>query len=123
MKSVELIPGKAIGPIQLGQREEDLPRQAKVAHGVGSLDGVHFRIAGGKVDDVWVDDLAGFPHELTSRGKSIPRTATLESLKALFGECTEVEGVLGGVFYNCKAGVTIGCDHQRRPMQLRLKPR
>ena len=122
MKAVEIVPGKAIGSLRLGALESDLPAGIVVANGVGSADHVQFSLQGGRVDDVWIDDLAGFPYDLTFNGQVLLRPASLERLKGLFGDCARVEGILGGNFYNCR-GVTIGCDHADRPTQLRLKPR
>ena len=122
MKSVEIVPGKAIGPVNLGVLERELPAGAAVTGGVGNVDHVRFSLAGGRVDDVWIDDLASFPYSLVFEGQLLSRPPTLEQLKELFADCARVPEILGGIFYNCR-GVAIGCDQEGRPMQLRLKPR
>jgi hypothetical protein len=122
MKPVEIVPGKAIGRVSLGALERELPAGAVVADGAGSADHVQFSLDGGRVDDVWIDDLATFPYDVMFKGQTLSRPPSLERLKGLFGDCALVPEVIGGIFYNCR-GVTIGCDHEDRPMQLRLKPR
>ena len=122
MKTVEIVPGKSIGPVRLGALEGELPMGALVENGIGSADHVQFSLVSGRIDDVWIDDLANFPYDLLFRGQTLSRSTNLDSLKRLFGECAKVPAILGGTFYNCP-GITIGCDQEDRPTQLRLKSR
>ena len=122
---VEIIPKQSIGEIRLGAKRAELPADVEVRDGIGDHHGTQFMLEGDTVDDVWIDDLRSFPHEVRFRGQALKPQATVEELKALFGPCTKVEGVLGGVFFNCGIGVTLGLDAQGQGqfVQIRLKPR
>jgi hypothetical protein len=123
--AIEIVPGKAIGELRLGARLGDIPKQAKVTGEAGEVDGVFFVLADGRVDDVWIDDLRKLGIEVRFAGRVIPRDAALGELKAIFGPCEKVEGVKGGAFFNCAAGVTLGCDAEETGsfVQIRLKRR
>jgi hypothetical protein len=43
--------------------------------------------------------------------------------EAVFGKCGRVEGVKGGIFYNCAAGVALGTDFAGAILQPRVKTR
>jgi len=122
---VEIIPKKAIGALQLGAKKADLPEGATFDDIAGHYQGIKFLLDGDKVEDVWIDDIRTFPHELLFRGKPVPKDASVDDLKALFAPCTEVEGILGGTFFNCREGIALGLDHEGKGkvVQIRLKPR
>lgn len=55
-------------------------------------------------------------------GVPIEPKATIEQLEAVFGKCSRVEGVKGGIFFNCAAGVALGTDFAKQKIQIRVKP-
>jgi hypothetical protein len=117
-----LIPGRSIGPVRLGARSADLPRRARLDGAVGRLDGVHFALTNGRIDEVWIDDLRTFPYLVQFRGKPIPRDATLTTLLQLFGPCTEIPDVIGGTRHDCAKGVWLGAAASAGDsIQLRLR--
>ena len=120
---VELVPGTSIGELRVGAGVKDLPPRAVVAIPGGELDGIKFVLdEEDKIDDIWVEDLRTFPRQLTFKGTPIDPQASIEQLEAVFGKCTRVEGVKGGIFYNCAAGVTLGTDFAKKKLQIRVKP-
>lgn len=125
MKVVEILPGRSIGAVRLGIGINALPSGALLKDGAGSVDGVHFLVAGDVVSDVWIEDLHTFPNAVLFDGRTIPRDASLDAVKAVFGPCTKVQGIKGGVFFNCESGVAIGCDADEsgRFIQIRVKHR
>jgi hypothetical protein len=122
---VEIVPKQSIGAIRLGAKRSELPADVEIHDTVGIHRGTQFILDHDSVDDVWIDDLRSFPHELRFRGQPVKPQAGVEELKALFGPCAKVAGILGGIFFNCSAGVTLGVDSQGqgRSVQIRLKPR
>ncbi len=120
---VEIVPGRSIGEVRLGRKVDALPSQAVITRPSGVLNGIRFLIGkADTVEDVWIEDIRSFPHDLQFRGKSIPRNASMEDLHVLLGKCERVSGVKGGIFYNCAAGVALGTDFSRKTLQLRVKP-
>jgi hypothetical protein len=71
---------------------------------------VHFFAPDGAIEDIWIEDLRRFPRDVGFVGKLIPQNASLDELKRTFGPCQKVSGGKGGVFFNCDARVTLGCD-------------
>jgi hypothetical protein len=118
---VEIVPGSRIGDVRLGARAAKLPPSASVHGDVGQVHGVHFSMQDGAVDDVWIDDLRRFPHELRFRDKEIARTASLDEVKRLFGPCHELPDTVGGTFFRCDSGVILGIDVAGGTVQIRLK--
>ena len=59
MDVIEIIPGRSIGAVALGASTESLPKGATVGELDGSYMGISFTHKGGKIDDVWIDDLQG----------------------------------------------------------------
>jgi hypothetical protein len=125
MSAVDIVPGTSIGMIRIGTRAADLPKGATVADSAGQLDGIRFSLVAGAVNDVWIDDIRTFPHEIRLGGNPVNRKASLDELKKVFGPCDRVEGVKGGTFFNCRNGMAIGTDPEETGafVQLRLKPR
>jgi hypothetical protein len=121
---VEIVPGRSIGEVRIGGSAKDLPKRAVVDAPGGELDGIRFLLTSdGRVEDIWIEDLRTFQRTLTYGGKTIDRKATVAQLEAAFGKCSRVEGVKGGIFYNCAAGVALGTDFAGTILQLRVKPR
>jgi hypothetical protein len=121
---IDVKPKRSIGKVSLGTKPEDLPKGAIVSGVAGELEGVHFLLQDGQVEDVWIEDLRKFPFPVRFEGRTLDRDAPLAELKSLFGTCEQVTAK-GGVFFNCSKGVTIGTDARQRGefIQLRLKPR
>lgn len=120
---VDVVPGKSIGELRLGTPVKDLPARAVVAIPGGELDGIKFVLdEHDKIDDIWVENLRTFPKQLAYKGTPIDPQSTIEQLEAVFGKCTRVEGVKGGIFFNCAAGVTLGTDFAKTKLQIRVKP-
>lgn len=121
---VEITAKRSIGEVPLGAGVEALPKRVTLSGETGELDGVHFSIQDGRVDDVWIEDLRTFPQPVRFEGNTIARDLPLADLKALFGTCVEAP-VKGGLFFNSSKGVTIGTDFagQGQFIQLRLKAR
>lgn len=124
---VEFVPGRSIGVIQLRMSVSALPPTAVIDGSAGRLDDINFVIRDGLVDDVWIDDVRTFPHVLTWRGRVISPDIPLHELQALFGGCSAREGIFGGRYYNCEAGVALGLssdDFDTDPaVQLRVQHR
>jgi hypothetical protein len=121
---IDIKPGRSIGKVSLGASAADLPQGAPASGPVGEVEGVHFLLENGHVEDVWIEDLRTIPLPVRFAGRAIARDTPLAELKSMFGACEQVT-TKGGVFFNCSAGVTIGTDggQQGTFIQLRLKPR
>lgn len=122
---IEIVPNYAIGELRIGMKRAELPKEAEatIANDSRTFHGVRFRLNGDMVEDVWIDQLRNFPYELRFQGRTIQRDASVDDLKALFGPCTRVTKVRGGIHYNCGAGVTLGFDLEEsaRFVEIRLK--
>ena len=125
MSMIDIVPGKSIGNLHLGDRINDLPKGATISGPGGELDGVQFIAPEGVIEDVWIDNLRKFPHDVRVGQVIIHRNAPLDELKKLLGPCKSVPGIKGGSFFNCESGITIGTDSSEtgKFVQLRLKPR
>lgn len=125
MKPADIVPGKSIGGLALGTPAGKLPPGPVVTANVGSVDGIMFHLAAGSIDDVWIEDLRKSTRLVRFKDQTLASDTPLDQLKRLFGPCEEVADVLGGTFFDCGAGVTIGCDGEGigRFVQLRLKRR
>jgi hypothetical protein len=121
----EIISNHSIGEIRIGMKRAELPKeaQASILNDSRIFHGIRFRLNEDVVEDVWIE-LRNFPHELRFRGRSVQRDASVEELKTLFGPCTRVTWVRGGIHYNCQGGVTLGFDIQESEefVEMRLKP-
>ena len=121
---LEIVPGKSIGEVRLGESVNELPKRAVVHAPGGELDGVRFLLdSDSKVEDIWIEDLRKFQRALSYGGKTIDKKATVAELEAIFGKCDRVPGVKGGIFYNCAAGVALGTDFAAKTLQVRVKLR
>ena len=124
MDVIEIIPGRSIGAVALGASTESLPKGATVGELDGSYMGISFTHKGGKIDDVWIDDLRRMRHPVQWAGKEVPRHAKLKALKELFGPCQMVPGLKGGMAFKCDSGLTLGCDFHGTGsfVQIRILP-
>jgi hypothetical protein len=124
MDVIDIVPGRSIGAVALGSPIESLPKGSTVREFDGSYMGISFTHKGGKIDDVWIDDLKKLHHPFRWAGKEVPRHAKLKALKALFGPCQTIPGLKGGMAFKCDSGLTLGCDFHGTGsfVQIRLLP-
>lgn len=120
---IEIVPRESIGKLRLGTPRRNLSDELKIEHGVGSMDHVHFLLEHDIVQEIWIDDLRTFPHEVTYKGRSVDRGATVSQLSEIFGPCSEVEQVLGGTRLTCASGlqVGIGSAGPEETIQIRMR--
>jgi hypothetical protein len=107
-RRVDIVPGKSIGVLHLGQRRRDLPDPRAVDDGFGELGGIHFLLDADIVAELWIDDIRSFPGDLRAGGRPLPATSTIDEVKKRFGPCLEAPPRLGGTEYLCKSGVRVG---------------
>jgi len=122
-QKIQVVPGRSIGGVELGTTRERLPTGTMISGDVGAVGPVGFSLAGLTIDDVWVDDLEVAPITFEVDGKAVSSKAALADWEKLLGDCAKVEGVLGGIFYNCRRGLTLGFNMDGALSQIRLKPR
>ena len=118
-----VVPGRSIGPITLGMTRAALPADAALSGEIGAVGPVQFSLADGVVDDIWVDDLESRSEALEIDGQVISRGAALAEWERLVGVCEPAEEVIGGSFYNCRRGLTLGATIEGSISQIRIKPR
>jgi hypothetical protein len=120
---IDIVPGKSIGEARLGMKVELLPSRAVIHRPAATLDDIQLLINdSGEVEDIWIDDVHTFPHDLRCQGKAIPKDATVESIQTIVGKCEPLAGRKGGFFYNCAAGLAVATDFAKKTLQLRVKP-
>jgi len=122
MDLIDIIPGRSIGAVTLGAPLESLPNGANVGELNGSYMGISFTHKGGKIDDVWIDDLRKMRHPVQWAGKEVPRHAKLKALKNLFGPCQAIPGLKGGMAFKCDSGLTLGCDFHGTGSFVQIRP-
>jgi hypothetical protein len=124
MRVIEIVPSKSIGAVALGAPVKSLPKGATVAELDGKYMGINFTHKGGKIDDVWIDDLRKMRHPILWAGHEVSHHAKLDELKKLFGPCQTVPGLKGGMSFKCESGITLGCDFNGTGsfIQIRLLP-
>lgn len=112
-----IVPGGSLGPIRIGETAADLaqhglPAKSKSKHGTTEFFEVgpyHAKLCGGKVVDVWIDDLRVAPDCATVAGKKLERSVGREQLVAMFADCKPAPPRTGGQFEECEqGGVRIG---------------
>lgn len=123
MAVIDIFPNRSIGPVLLGAKQDALPSSSKIVDGVGHLDSIRFLIVGGVVDDIWIEGLETKKHRITVDSKPLPITSDLGKLEGVVGACTKLTDVIGGTFYNCKSGVSIGFNTEGKLSQIRVKAR
>ena len=112
-----VVPGTALGPIRIGETpaelaQHGLPLKPKSKHETTEFFEVgpyHAKLCGGKVVDVWIDDLRTAPDCITIAGKKLERNIAREQLVAMFADCKQAPPRTGGQFEECEqGGVRIG---------------
>jgi hypothetical protein len=114
--SVEIVPRKSLGGISLGESRLGLRERgasfdsSSGDHEFASLDALRVHLIGGKVVDIWIENIRTFPGELTFRHRSVPRSGTWEELQKFFGDCVPEPLRLGGEFVRCtpEGGLNLG---------------
>jgi len=124
---IEIIPNRAIGEFRIGMNRKELSKEARatIENDVGLFQGVNFVLNGDVVEDVWIDDLRKFRHDIRFRERLVSRNASIDDLKTLFGPCSRDRTGRGGIYYNCGGGVVLGFDieESEKYVQIRLKNR
>lgn len=117
--AVVIVPHRSIGPVVLGDR---VPVGTQVEGGLGARDGITFAVEGDRIRDVWIVDLRVFPQPVRLGHRTLDPKATVADLKAQLGPCERAVNKQG-VFYNCRAGITLGLDFSEsgRFVSLRLE--
>lgn len=123
METITIVPGTSIGPVKLGARESDLPAGSHVEGGFGRLGAIRFLLAGGTVEDVWVEGLESGAVTVESNGHRFSKIDRVSALEKVVGPCKALDDMIGGTFYNCSGGIAIGVDLDGRVSQIRVKPR
>jgi hypothetical protein len=109
---LELAPGKSLGPVRLGMNREEieklgLPIEEKSKHeGTELLKAGAYQVelCGGKVVEVWLQDLRAAPSCLAFGEKTIQKDLPREQVIARFSECKELPPRKGGSFTECEGG-------------------
>lgn len=123
MDTITIIPGISIGPVKLGARESDLPLGSHVEGGLGRLGAIRFLVAGGAAQDVWVEGLESGAVTVEIKGHRFSKIDRVSALDKAVGPCKALDDMIGGTFYNCEGGISIGVDLDGRVSQIRVKPR
>lgn len=114
---LELRPGVSLGPIRIGESRAEVEQHGLSVKSTSKHDSVeflevgtfHVELCGGKVVDVWLDDLRKAPDCVAFGGRKIDRTISREQLIALFSDCRDAPPRTGGEFKECEqSGVRIG---------------
>lgn len=109
---LELVPGKSLGPVRLGMTREELAKLALPIEEKSKHEGTEFlkvgayqvELCGGKVVEVWLEDLRAAPSCLAFGEKSITKDLPRERVIREFGECKELPPRKGGSFTECEGG-------------------
>jgi len=126
-----LEPGVGFGPVDLGETKEDLLKLgAKPFGGTKSgetdfyeVSGLKVQLCGGKVIDIWLDDLRKAPDCVTYQDAPIARTVQREVLEQRLGNCVDTAPRTGGTFEKCAMGGVYVGHGMGDFMQLRVRPR
>lgn len=109
---LELVPGKFLGPVRLGMTRADLVKLALPIEEKSKGDGTEFlklgayqvELCGGKVVEVWLEDLRAAPSCLAFGEKSIAKDLPRERVIREFRDCKELPPRKGGTFTECEGG-------------------
>jgi len=109
---LDIRPGASLGPVRIGEsrsdlERHDLPVKTTSRHEltefveVGPL---HATLCGGKVTDIWLDDLRKAPDCVRAKGEKVPLDLPRERLLARFSDCKGAPPRTGGTFEECESG-------------------
>jgi hypothetical protein len=126
-----LEPGVGFGPVDLGETKDELLKLgAKPMGGPSTGDTEFFEIAGlkvslcgGKVIDIWLDDLRKAPDCVTYQGAPVSRSVSREAFEKTLGGCVDTAPRTGGTFEKCAGGGVYVGHGMGDFMQLRVRPR
>lgn len=114
---IDIVPGVSLGAIRVGESRAEVERHGLVVESTskhGSTEFLevgpfHVELCGGKVVDVWLDDLRKAPDCVSLRGKKIERTVDRDAFISSFSDCKDAPPRTGGSFKECEeSGVRIG---------------
>lgn len=112
-----IVPGRSLGPVQIGQDASTLAATGLPVKSLGKheesetfdMGPLRASTCGGKVVDVWLDDLRKAPDCVSVSGKPVARTIGKKEFAALFDGCRDAPPRIGGTFVECHdGGVRIG---------------
>jgi hypothetical protein len=119
---IEVVAGERIGAIRLGMKRADLPPGTVVEADVtGAFEGIHFMLERDAVNEVWIPNLRAFAKPLSYNGRTVVKDAQPELLKAMFGPCSRMESIVGGVRYACAPGIALGLDFEETGAFVQLR--
>jgi len=122
-EKIAVVPGRSLGSIALGMRREALPKACTVSNDVGALGPIGFSLTNDVVDDAWLDELESRPVLIEVNHLVIDPRASLAEWEKVLGPCERLDDVIGGTFYNCRAGLSLGFNIDGILSQIRLKRR
>ena len=107
-----IVPGASLGSVKLGATRAELealslPVESRSKHEQTEfleVGPVQVELCGGKVVDVWIDDLRKAPDCVTVDGKKVDLDMKREAFEALFKDCRTLPPRIGGAFVECAGG-------------------
>ena len=123
MKSHTIVPGKSVDNLRLGERSTHADSSSSPVT-EASVDGVRLALEEGLIKDLWIE-FGTAPAEIMVNGKvlRVSRKTPLAEIETALGPCVAVEGIIGGVFFNCESGISIGFSNSGELDQIRVKHR
>ena len=124
-------PGVGFGPVDLGETREDLLKLGAKPKGepsnrdteVFEIAGLSVSLCGGKVVDIWLDDLRKAPDCVTYMAKPVARDIAREVFEKALGGCVGTAPRIGGTFEKCADGGVYVGHGMGDFMQVRVLPR
>lgn len=101
---LNIVPGASFGAVKLGDAVPQFAGRAPADTDFADLAGLRVKTCGGRVADVWLDDLRLAPDCVKLDGKPLRRDITLDALKKHFGDCRDLPPRIGGAFIECAGG-------------------
>lgn len=114
---IAIEPGLALGAIRIGESRAELEQHGLVIKSTSKhastefleVGPFHVELCGGKVVDVWLDDLRKAPDCVSFGGKKLDRAMARDAFIGLFTDCKDAPPRTGGSFKECEqSGVRVG---------------
>lgn len=102
--NLNIVPGQSFGAVKLGDPVAQFADRAPADTDFADVAGLRVKTCGGRVADVWLDDLRLAPDCVKLDGKPLRRDITLDALKTHFGDCRDLPPRIGGAFIECAGG-------------------
>ena len=107
-----VVPGVSLGPVRIGETPSDLGQHGLLAKSTSKYQATEFfevgpyhaKLCGGRVVEVWIDDLRKAPDCVSVGGKKVERTIDRQQLIAMFAGCQDAPPRTGGEFKECESG-------------------